>query len=80
MRAQFVSAVFSIGTVLVTTDIACAQDYPNRPVRIVTSNVGGGNDFMARYIAQGITGAMGQPIIVDNHSFFGLVTWPRNIF
>ena len=43
-----------------------AQDYPVRPLRIVTATPGGGNDFVARLVAQGITGPMGQPVIVDN--------------
>lgn len=44
----------------------CAQDYPNRPIRFVTSAVGGGNDFAARLIAQGLTERIGQQVIVDN--------------
>ena len=43
-----------------------AQDYPTRPVRIVTAAVGGGSDFTARQIAQGISGPLGQPVVVEN--------------
>jgi tripartite-type tricarboxylate transporter receptor subunit TctC len=42
------------------------QEYPVRTVRIVTSPAGGGNDFPARLLAHGITGALGQQVIVDN--------------
>ena len=45
---------------------AAAQDYPTKPVRIVTAPAGGGNDFSARLIARGISGALGQQVIVDN--------------
>ena len=45
---------------------AVAQDFPDRPVRIVTSEVGGGNDIQARMIARGLTGALGQQVIVEN--------------
>ena len=45
---------------------ASGQDYPVKPVRIVTSPAGGGNDFPARLIARGISGALGQQVIVDN--------------
>jgi tripartite-type tricarboxylate transporter receptor subunit TctC len=31
-----------------------AQDYPGKPVRIVTTTVGGGSDMIARVTAQGI--------------------------
>lgn len=43
-----------------------AQPYPSRPVRIVTSEAGGGNDVQARMIARGLTGALGQQVIVEN--------------
>jgi tripartite-type tricarboxylate transporter receptor subunit TctC len=46
--------------------IVSAQDFPNRPIRIVTQLPGGGADFMSRLIAQGIAPALGQPVIVDN--------------
>lgn len=44
----------------------CAQDYPNRPIRFVTAAAGGGNDFSARLIAQGLSERLGQQVIVDN--------------
>ena len=43
-----------------------AQDYPTRPVRIVTASVGGTTDLVSRVIAQGLTGNLGQQVIVDN--------------
>ncbi len=47
---------------------AGAQEYPARPVRIVTAAPGGGNDFLARIIAPGLTSAVGQQVIVDNRA------------
>ena len=47
--------------------IAAAQEYPSKPIRIITSAPGGGNDFTARLIAQGLTGGpLGQPVVVEN--------------
>ena len=43
-----------------------AQDYPTRPIRIVTSEAGGGNDLQARLVAKGLTAALGQQVIVEN--------------
>lgn len=43
-----------------------AQDYPTKPIRIVTPPAGAGNDFVARVIAQGLTGSLGQQLVVDN--------------
>jgi len=45
-----------------------AQDYPIKPVRIVTSPAGGGNDFPARVVARGLAGPLGQQVIVDNRA------------
>lgn len=43
-----------------------ALDYPTKPVRIVTAEAGGGSDFVARIIGQGLTAAWGKTIVVDN--------------
>jgi len=49
-----------------------AETWPARPVRIVTSEPGGGSDFTARVVAQGLTQSLGQQVIVDNRA--GTVT------
>jgi tripartite-type tricarboxylate transporter receptor subunit TctC len=48
--------------------VAAAQDYPTRPIRIVTATPGGGNDYLARIIAPTLGSAMGQQVIVDNRA------------
>ena len=45
---------------------AQAQGYPTKPVRFVTSEPGGGNDIVARVLAEGLTASLGQRVIVDN--------------
>ena len=45
---------------------ALAQDYPTKPIRIVATEPGGGSDFVARVIAQGLTTALNQQVIVEN--------------
>jgi tripartite-type tricarboxylate transporter receptor subunit TctC len=57
-------AIISLGLALPAT--ASAQGFPVKPIRIVTSGLGGGNDFKARLIAQGLTANVGQQVIVDN--------------
>ena len=42
------------------------QGFPTKPVRIVTSEVGGGLDFVARLVAASLSGTLGQQVIVDN--------------
>lgn len=50
------------------TGVAQCQGFPSRPVRIVTSGVGGAGDVVSRLIAQGISTGLGQQVIVDNRS------------
>ena len=45
---------------------AAAQPYPNRTLRIVTAEAGGGADYTARIVGQGLTAELGQQVIVDN--------------
>ncbi len=42
------------------------QGYPNKPIRVVTAEVGGGSDFVARLIAVPLTANIGQQVIVDD--------------
>ncbi len=44
------------------------QVYPTKPVRIVTSGVGGSSDVVARLLAQGLTSSFGQQVLVDNRA------------
>jgi len=45
---------------------AHGQEYPLKPVRIITTGAGGGNDIQTRLIAPAISGPLGQQVIVDN--------------
>ncbi|MDB5891179.1 MAG: tripartite tricarboxylate transporter substrate binding protein [Polaromonas sp.] len=46
---------------------AYAQDYPNRPIKIVVPlPPGGSNDVLARILAQKMSEDFGQPVIVEN--------------
>ncbi len=49
-----------------TATTGSGQAYPSKSIRIITQEVGGSGDFMSRQIALGLTGPLGQPVIVDN--------------
>src|SRR6266850_4195487 len=51
---------------------AAAQDYPRKPVRLIVPFApGGGNDTVARTIAQQMSASLGQQIVIDNRSGAG---------
>ena len=52
--------------VALSTGIAFGQSFPTKPVRVITAEVGGGADFVARLLAQGLSAIFGHPVLVDN--------------
>ena len=62
---------FIAGLLIATAAATSAQQYPLRPVRIVTNEPGAGLDFTARLIAQRLTTQLGQQVIVENRGGAG---------
>lgn len=56
---------------LIASGLASAQTYPAKPLRVITAEPGGGNDFAARVIGQAVAPKLGQPWIVDNRGGAG---------
>jgi tripartite-type tricarboxylate transporter receptor subunit TctC len=50
----------------VVAPAAHGQLQSNKPIRLVTSGIGGGTDFAARVLANGLAARLGQPVIVEN--------------
>ena len=63
---RFVERMIFISMIVSVSGAAYAQNYPSKPVRLVAAGVGGGSDFAARLIAQGLAAPLGQQVIVDN--------------
>ena len=63
---RFVSWIFTFEVMIFGAGTVCGQDYPNRPIRLVTAAPGGGTDFVSRILARGISRSLGQQIVVDN--------------
>jgi len=60
-------SAFSVALACLSALPSAAQEYPARTVRLIVGfPAGGGSDIIARLVAQKLTGALGQPVVVEN--------------
>ncbi len=72
MKMDFKIAWLCAALALGCSSFTQAQDYPNKPVKlIVPFPPGGGTDILARPIAQKLSEKWGQPVIVENRGGAG---------
>jgi len=70
-KPRFAMLTVLVAVALSDVNVVSGQTYPTRPLRIVTAGAGGGNDFSARLVAQGLDASLGQPVIVENRDGAG---------
>ena len=63
---RFAASVSLAAATVADASTVLGQEYPSKPIRVVTAAAGGGSDFTTRLIAQGISGPLGQSVIVEN--------------
>jgi tripartite-type tricarboxylate transporter receptor subunit TctC len=57
-----------------------AESYPNRPIRLVVGfGAGGPTDIPARFIADKLGAALGQPVVVENRPAAGGIVATRDV-
>jgi tripartite-type tricarboxylate transporter receptor subunit TctC len=61
-----VALILSAGLMVLAGGTVFGQTYPTKTIRLITSPPGGGGDYLSRLIAEGISGPLGQTVIVDN--------------
>lgn len=59
----------AFGTLMLTPVTALGQAYPNKPIRVIVGSApGGAPDILARAVAQKLTAALGQQVVIDNRA------------
>jgi tripartite-type tricarboxylate transporter receptor subunit TctC len=66
------SAVLVAASAVIAAVPATAQNYPTKPVRIITGSSASLADIIARYIAPRLNERWGQPVVVENRPGAGL--------
>ena len=64
--SRFLAWTLPVAMVVAGAGAASGQNYPNKAIRIVTSAAGGTVDLIARIIAPGLSGALGQSVVTEN--------------
>lgn len=67
IRTAIAGTALAVFAVISFTASLAAQDYPNKPVRLILGyGPGASTDLMARFSAEQVSKLMGQPIVVEN--------------
>jgi len=66
-RRKFLHSVLGAAALLPAARLARAQIYPARPITMIVPYAAGGPlDVMVRIVAEGLKGALGQTIVIEN--------------
>ena len=68
MLTRSAAVLFPLAVLVLSVGAVSAQNYPTKPVRILTAEPGGGNDFLARIVAPPLEKALDQQVIIENRA------------
>jgi len=70
------SRLLGVALAVIPTIPAAAQQWPARPIRIVTGTPAGGSpDFVSRLLAEKLSERLGQSVLVENSANTGVAAW-----
>ena len=69
MKKTILGAVIGLGIMAGAASVAIAQEFPNRPIRVVVPYPpGGGTDNLIRLLVPSVSKTIGQPLLIENHA------------
>ena len=78
-RRSFLS-IAAGGAVTAVPHIASAQDYPNKPIKLILPYTAGSpNDVIARLVTPGLSSQLGQAVVIDNRPGGGTTIGTRAV-
>ncbi|MEW6453155.1 MAG: tripartite tricarboxylate transporter substrate binding protein [Pseudomonadota bacterium] len=74
---KLIRSLAVVGTMLAALPSAQAQNYPDKPIRLIVAFVpGGATDTLARQLQNDLQEAMGQPVVIENKpGAGGYIAW-----
>jgi tripartite-type tricarboxylate transporter receptor subunit TctC len=79
-RVSLLTALAACASLLGGADLALAQAYPSKPMRIVVPYpAGGGIDVISRQVAQRLSQRFGQPVVVENRPGSGTIVAAESV-
>ena len=71
MKMRLMVQVLSVAIMALLAGAVSSQDYPTKAIRMVAPEPGGGNEVAGRIIAQGLSGVLGQQVVMENRGAAG---------
>ena len=65
---RFIAWILPLGLMFLGAGVVSGQNYPVRPIRIITGEAGGVTELGARIIAPALSNILGQPVIIENRT------------
>ncbi len=68
LKHHWIATTLPLCTTVLCMSVVSGQDYPNRPIRLVTNAAGASADLATRIVAQGLSVSFSQAVVVDNRA------------
>ena len=63
---RFMVWMLGLAVTMLGANLASGQNYPSKPIRMLTTEPGGGGDVALRLIGAEVAASLGQPFVLDN--------------